>query len=883
MTDSNINFINIGERTNVTGSAKFKKLILSNDFEEAVSVAKDQVENGAQIIDINMDEGLLDSEAAMKKFLNLIAVEPEISKVPFMLDSSKWSVIETGLKCVQGKAIVNSISLKEGEQSFIEQASIIKDFGAAVVVMAFDENGQAEDKSTKFKICSRAYDILTKKLFFPAQDIIFDPNIFAVATGIEEHNNYAKDFFEATKLIKKNLPLAKVSGGVSNVSFSFRGNNRVREAMHSCFLFHAIKFGLDMAIVNAGQITIYEQIPKDLRDAIESVLFNKSSSSTDDLIEISKKYSKNLEKKKITKEWRAKKPEERVKFALINGINEFIEKDTEELRKVYNKPLDIIEGPLMDGMNVVGDLFGSGKMFLPQVVKSARVMKQSVGYLLPFMENDQTESSKTKGKILLATVKGDVHDIGKNIVAVVLQCNNFDVIDLGVMVPSQKIIDKAIEENVDLIGLSGLITPSLDEMCFVASELTRNQIKKPLLIGGATTSKIHTAIKIAPLYEKGVCHVTDASKAVTVATKLISKSKCRPFMELLSKEYSDLRDNYFKKDNKSKENSINDCRKNKFKFSWKKYTPPKPKFNGIKTMYDIPINEIMEYVDWKPFFQSWELHGNFPNILSDKIVGKAATDLWNDAKKMIKYFNDEKTIQPSAVIGFWPVNSDGDDLMVFKNNSRKEILTKFHFLRQQVNRKKSERPNFCLSDFIAPLSSEKEDFLGAFAVTAGKGIEKLSKDFEKEKDDYNSILVKSLGDRIAEALAEMLHLKVRKKFWAYSKSEKLSNEQLIKENFIGIRPAPGYPACPDHSEKMTLFKLLEVENNLKISLTESFAMTPASSVSGFYFSHPESSYFGVGKINKDQVKDYASRKGISIEIAEKWLGPNLSYSPKKAA
>ncbi len=883
MTSSNINFVNIGERTNVTGSAKFKELILSNNFEEAISVAKDQVENGAQIIDINMDEGLLDSEAAMVKFLNLIAVEPEISKVPFMLDSSKWTVIEAGLRCVQGKAIVNSISLKEGEEKFIEQANIVKDFGAAVVVMAFDESGQAEDKSSKFKICSRAYEILTKKLSFPPQDIIFDPNIFAVATGIEEHNDYAKDFFEATKLIKTHLPYAKVSGGVSNVSFSFRGNNQVREAMHSCFLFHAIKYGLDMAIVNSGQVTIYEQIPNDLKDAIEAVLFNTSPNATDSLIEISKKYSKKLDKKKVTKKWRKSSPEDRVKFSLINGINEFIEKDTEELRIKYNKPLDIIEGPLMDGMNVVGDLFGSGKMFLPQVVKSARVMKQSVGYLLPFMENDKTELSKTKGKILLATVKGDVHDIGKNIVGVVLQCNNFDVIDLGVMVPSQQIIEKAIEENVDLIGLSGLITPSLDEMCFVASELSRNKINKPLLIGGATTSKIHTAIKIAPLYEKGVCHVTDASKAVTVASKLISKNKCRPFIELLSKEYSDIRENYFKKDNKSKENSINDCRKNKFKFAWKKYNPPKPKFSGIKTVSNIPIDEIMEFVDWKPFFQSWELHGNFPEILSDKIVGKAATDLWNDAKKMIDYFDHKKTIQPSGVIGFWPVNSDGDDLVVFKNNSRKEIVTKLHFLRQQVNRKNSERPNFCLSDFIAPISSKKDDYLGAFAVTAGKGIEKLSKQFEKNKDDYNSILVKSLGDRIAEALAEMFHLKVRKNFWAYSKNEKLSNEELIKEKYSGIRPAPGYPACPDHSEKITLFKLLGVEKNLKISLTESFAMTPASSVSGFYFSHPESSYFGIGKINKDQVKDYASRKGVSIELAEKWLGPNLSYSPKKAA
>ena len=883
MNNSNINFINIGERTNVTGSAKFKKLILSDNYEEAISVAKEQVENGAQIIDINMDEGLLDSEAAMIKFLNLIAVEPEISKVPFMIDSSKWSVIKAGLKCVQGKAIVNSISLKEGEEKFIDQAKTIMDFGAAVVVMAFDEKGQAESKDRKFSICSRAYKVLTEKLKFPPQDIIFDPNIFAVATGIEEHNNYAKDFFEATKLIKSKLPLAKVSGGVSNVSFSFRGNNQVREAMHSCFLYHAIKSGLDMAIVNAGQITIYEQIPDDLKNSIEDVLFNKSKNSTDKLIEISKKYSKNVEKKKITKEWRKSIPEERVKFSLINGINEFIEKDTEELRNKYNKPLEIIEGPLMDGMNIVGDLFGSGKMFLPQVVKSARVMKQSVAYLLPFMEDDKTESSQSKGKILLATVKGDVHDIGKNIVGVVLQCNNFDVIDLGVMVPAQTIIDKAIEENVDLIGLSGLITPSLDEMCFVASELTRKNINKPLLIGGATTSKIHTAIKIAPLYDNGVCHVTDASKAVTVASKLISKNKCRPFIELLKKEYSELKENYFKKDNKSVENKLIDCRKNKFNYNWESYNPPKPSFCGSKTFHNIPIEKILNFIDWRPFFQSWELHGNFPEILSDKVIGKAANDLWRDAKDMTQYFIEKNLIKPSAIIGFWPVNSDEEDLIVFDNEKRTKIITKFHFLRQQVNRKNSNRPNFCLADFVAPISSQKPDYLGAFAVTAGKGVEDLSDYYESKKDDYNSILVKSLGDRIAEALAEMLHLQVRKEYWGYTRDENLNNDQLIKEKYIGIRPAPGYPACPDHSEKTTLFKLLNVKNELNISLTESYAMSPSSSVSGFYFSHPESSYFGIGKINKDQVEDYAKRKGVSIQDAEKWLGPNLSYSPKKAA
>ena len=883
MIKKNIKFINIGERTNVTGSAKFKKLIVSDNFDEAVSVAKDQIENGAQIIDINMDEGLLDSENAMERFLNLISVEPDIAKVPFMIDSSKWSVIERGLKCVQGKAIVNSISLKEGEKEFIEQAIMVKNFGAAVVVMAFDEEGQADTTEKKFKICSRAYKILTKEVGFPAEDIIFDPNIFAVATGISEHNNYAKDFFEATKLIKAELPGCKVSGGVSNVSFSFRGNNRVREAMHSCFLYHAINAGLDMAIVNAGQITIYEQIPKDLRESIEHVLFNRSDNATDKLIDISKKYSEDKTyKKKITKEWRKKNPEERVKFSLINGINDFIENDTEELRKKIKKPLEIIEGPLMDGMNVVGDLFGSGKMFLPQVVKSARVMKQSVAYLLPFMENEKKNEYLSKGKILLATVKGDVHDIGKNIVGVVLQCNNFDVIDLGVMVPCQKIIDTVISENIDLIGLSGLITPSLDEMCFVASELSRNKIDRPLLIGGATTSKIHTAIKIAPLYSNGVCHVTDASKAVTIASKLLSKNKCRPFIEELNREYSNLRTSYFKKD-KKKENSIEKCRKNKFKFDWKNYKPHVPKLLGLKTNYKISVEKIEKFIDWKPFFQSWELHGNFPQILNDRKVGKAAKDLWNDAQKMLNRLKKNKIISPSAVIGFWPANSDGDDILIFKDNSRKKILKKLHFLRQQVSRENSKRPNFCLSDFVSPTSSKIKDFIGGFLVTAGDGVEKLSKNYENKKDDYNAIMVKALGDRIAEALAEMMHAEVRKKYWGYAKEENLSNEQLIKENYTGIRPAPGYPACPDHTEKSTLFELLEVSKNIKVELTESFAMSPASSVSGLYFSHPESSYFGVGKINKDQVLDYANRKGVALEDIEKWLGPNLSYSPKKAA
>ncbi len=879
--DSNVKFINIGERTNVTGSAKFKKLILSNEFEQAVDVAKEQIENGAQIIDINMDEGLLDSEKAMVKFLNLISVEPDIAKVPFMIDSSKWSVIEAGLKCIQGKPIVNSISLKEGEELFLEQAEKIKFYGAAVVVMAFDEKGQADNVERKFKICERAYKVLTQKIKFSPQDIIFDPNIFAVATGIEEHNNYALDFFEATKLIKKNLPMARVSGGVSNVSFSFRGNNQVREAMHSCFMYHAIKSGLDMAIVNAGQITIYEQIPNDLKKSIEDVLFNRDLNATENLIEISKKYSGNIERKKIDKKWRTKSLEKKVEYALINGINEFIENDTEGLRKKFDSPLEIIEGPLMDGMNVVGDLFGSGKMFLPQVVKSARVMKQSVAYLLPFMENGKKSKKTTKGKILLATVKGDVHDIGKNIVGVVLQCNNFEIIDLGVMVPANKIIETAVRENVDLIGLSGLITPSLDEMCFVASELERNKINKPLLIGGATTSKIHTAIKIDPLYGIGVCHVNDASKAVSVASNMISKNKCRPFVDSLKKEYLSLRENYYKKD-KVNENNLRSCRDNKMKIDWKKYDPIKPKVSSLEIIKGESIKKILEYTDWKPFFEAWELYGKFPEILDDNLVGSAARELWRDSQDMIKTIINDNLTKPSAVFGFWPANSDGDDVIIFEDDSRKKVIQKFHFLRQQVSRKNSKRPNLCLSDFIAPVGV-KDDYLGGFLVTAGSGIEKLALKFENDYDDYNSILVKSIGDRIAEAYAEMLHKEVRTKYWAYDSKEKLTVQDLISEKFLGIRPAPGYPACPDHTEKKTLFELLKVSENLGIELTESFAMTPASSVAGFYISHPLSSYFGVGKIYKDQVEDYAIRKGLEINIVEKWLGPNLGYSPKGTA
>lgn len=881
MIQQTSNFINIGERTNVTGSAKFKNLILKDNFEEAVSIAKDQVDNGAQIIDINMDEGLLDSEKAMTTFLNLLAVEPGIAKVPFMIDSSKWTVIEAGLKCVQGKPIVNSISLKEGEKHFLEYAKLIKAYGAAVVVMAFDEKGQADTADRKYSICKRAYKLLTEKIDFNPSDIIFDPNIFAVATGMEEHNNYAKDFFEATKLIKDNLPGSLTSGGLSNVSFSFRGNNQVREAMHSCFLFHAIKSGLDMAIVNAGQITIYEQIDKDLKIAIENVLFNENSDATEKLLEISQKFSGKKIKKKIDILWRKKKPDQRITYALINGINDFVDQDTEELRKKYKLPIDIIEGPLMDGMNIVGDLFGSGKMFLPQVVKSARVMKQSVGYLLPFMDQDKLSQSKNKGKILLATVKGDVHDIGKNIVGVVLQCNNYDVIDLGVMVPAQKIIETAIKENVNIIGLSGLITPSLDEMCFVASELSRNNIKIPLMIGGATTSKMHTAIKISPEYKHGVIYVPDASKAVGIASKLISNKNSPPFRDLIDKEYEEMRGNYYKKNKKSSEFSIEDSRKNKLKIDWKKFIPVKPEKLSLRVLKSIDINDIRAFIDWKPFFQAWELHGNFPEILDDKVIGKSASDLWKDAQKMFDKIIKDKLTEPSAVIGFWPANSNNDDIEIYSNEKRNKVLRKFFFLRQQIERKKSARANYCLSDFVAPKNSKKNDYIGGFVVTAGCGIEKTAKYYESKKDDYNSILIKSLGDRIAEGLAEKVHQEVRKKYWGYQRNEELDNDQLIKEKYQGIRPAPGYPACPDHTEKQTLFDLLEIEKNIKVSLTESYAMEPMSSVSGFYFSNPMASYFGIGKINKDQVEDYSKRKNVSVKFVEKWLGPNLSYSPKR--
>lgn len=874
-------FINIGERTNVTGSLKFKKLIMDDDFENAVEVARSQVDNGAQILDINMDEGLLDSKSAMIKFLNLLSVEPNIAKVPFMIDSSKWSVIEAGLKCVQGKSVVNSISLKEGEDEFVKQAKLVKAYGAAVVVMAFDENGQADSVNRKYEICKRAYEILVKKVFFPSEDIIFDPNIFAVATGIKEHNNYAKDFFDATKLIKSNLPNAKVSGGLSNISFSFRGNNQVREAMHSCFLYHAIEAGLDMAIVNAGQINIYEQIDRPLRIAIENVLFNKNDDATDELLKVSEKYSGKIIKKTKKVLWRKKDAESRIQYALINGINDFVIEDTEELRKKMSKPLDIIEGPLMDGMNTVGDLFGSGKMFLPQVVKSARVMKQSVGYLLPYMSDEEDSNKNTKGKILLATVKGDVHDIGKNIVGVVLQCNNYNVVDLGVMVSAQKIIDTAIKENVNIIGLSGLITPSLDEMCFVASELSRQKVKIPLMIGGATTSKIHTAIKISPEYNSGVIHVSDASKAVGVASKLISHKNAFRFKDTIKKEYDEIKKNYYKKTSNKSKYSLTDSRLNRFKINWNNFIPTKPKIKNVKFFNKIDINSVIPFIDWKPFFEAWELHGSFPEILDDEVVGKSARDLWKDAQKMLDTIIKKQITKLQAVIGFWPANSDCDDIEIYNSEERKNIKKKLFFLRQQVNRKKSERANYSLADYIAPKNSGIKDYIGGFAVTAGNGIDVKANYFESKKDDYNSILIKSLGDRLAEALAEKIHLDVRKKYWGYQKNENLKNDELINEKYVGIRPAPGYPACPDHTEKEILFDLLDIGKNIKIKLTESYAMTPMSSVAGFYFAHPNAKYFGVGKINKDQVKDYAKRKNRKVQYIEKWLGSNLSYTSSK--
>jgi 5-methyltetrahydrofolate--homocysteine methyltransferase len=862
----NINFINIGERTNVTGSKAFANLILNNKYDEALSVARSQVENGAQVIDVNMDEGMLDGKAAMVKFLNLIAAEPDISRVPVMIDSSKWDIIEAGLKVIQGKGIVNSISLKDGEEAFIARAEKIKRYGAATVVMAFDENGQADSYEKRIAICERCYHILTQKVNFPPSDIIFDPNILTVATGIEEHNNYAVDFIKATKWIKENLPYAKVSGGVSNISFSFRGNNIVREAMHSAFLYHAIQAGLDMGIVNAGMIEVYEEIPKELLIRVEDVLLNRRDDATERLVDFAETVKGDGKKIVLDLSWRDQSVEERLKHSLIKGITDYIDEDTEEARLNYAKPLHVIEGPLMAGMNVVGDLFGAGKMFLPQVVKSARVMKKSVAYLNPYLEADKSEGD-TQGKILMATVKGDVHDIGKNIVGVVLACNNYEIIDLGVMVPANKILDEAVKHNVDVIGLSGLITPSLDEMVDVAAEMERRGMKLPLLIGGATTSRVHTAVKVAPHYSGPVVHVLDASRSVPVAGKLIGQSTRELFEAEIKAEYTELAIQHAARQADKVILPWGEANANKLKLDWEAYTPVLPTQLGITVFDDVDLNEIRGFIDWTPFFSTWELRGKYPNIFEDEYVGEEAKKLFADATVMLEDIITYKKLQAKAVLGVFEANEENGDVLLANG-------TKFNFLRQQ-RKMGNEIPNLSLADYIAPKTSGKKDYLGAFAVTAGIGIESLINAFEADHDDYNSIMVKAIADRLAEAMAECMHQKMRKEIWGYVAEETLTNEELIYEKYQGIRPAAGYPASPDHTEKETLWKLLDVENKTGISLTESYAMYPTASVSGLYFAHPEAKYFAVGKIDTTQVADYAERKGADFNATKKWLGPNL--------
>jgi 5-methyltetrahydrofolate--homocysteine methyltransferase len=862
----NINFINIGERTNITGSKAFAKLILNNKYDEALSVARSQVENGAQIIDVNMDEGMLDGKAAMVKFLNLIAAEPDISRVPVMIDSSKWEIIEAGLKAIQGKGIVNSISLKDGEEAFIARAKKIKRYGAATVVMAFDEKGQADSYEKRIAICQRCYDILVNKVNFPASDIIFDPNILTVATGIEEHNNYAVDFINATRWIKENLPYAKVSGGVSNISFSFRGNNIVREAMHSAFLYHAIQAGLDMGIVNAGMIEVYAEIPKELLVRVEDVLFNRRSDSTERLVDFAETVKGDGKQIVVDLSWRDQSVEERLKHSLIKGITDFIVEDTEESRQNYTKPLHVIEGPLMAGMSVVGDLFGSGKMFLPQVVKSARVMKKSVAYLQPYLEADKSEGN-TQGKILLATVKGDVHDIGKNIVGVVLACNNYEIIDLGVMVPANVILDEAIKQNVDVIGLSGLITPSLDEMVDVAAEMERRGMKMPLLIGGATTSRVHTAVKVAPHYSGPIVHVLDASRSVPVAGKLIGENSRAKFESDTKAEYKELAIQHAARQADKIILPWSEALENKLVLDWQAYTPPTPLQEGIHVYQEIALKDLKEYIDWTPFFQTWELRGKYPNIFEDEYVGEEAKKLFADARAMLDDIILHEKLQAKAVLGVFPANEVNGDVVL-------ENGTRFSFLRQQ-RKMGTNIPNISLADYVAPKSTGKQDYIGTFAVTAGIGIEPLIAAFEADHDDYNSIMVKALADRLAEAMAERMHQKMRKDIWGYAVNENLSSRDLILEKYQGIRPAAGYPASPDHTEKATLWQLLDVEKNTGISLTDSFAMYPTASVSGLYFSHPESKYFAVGKISNDQVADYAKRRGTDLAITKKWLGPNL--------
>jgi 5-methyltetrahydrofolate--homocysteine methyltransferase len=874
------NFVNIGERTNVTGSARFRKLILNGDYEAAVEVARQQVENGAQIIDVNMDDGMLDAEAAMTRFLNLIASEPDISRVPVMVDSSKWSVIETGLKCLQGKGVVNSISMKEGEEAFIRQAKLVRRYGAAVVVMAFDEEGQADTVDRKVEICRRAYRILVDQVGFPPEDIIFDPNIFAVATGIEEHNRYALDFIEATKIIRDELPGVHVSGGLSNVSFSFRGNDAVREAMHSVFLYHAIPAGMDMGIVNAGQLAVYEDIPKDLRDAVEDVILNRRDDATERLVDLAETYRGAGKKTEVDLRWREAPVNKRLAHALVHGIGQFVEEDVEEARLAATRPLDVIEGPLMDGMNVVGDLFGSGKMFLPQVVKSARVMKQAVAYLLPFIEEEsEGEVRQSAGKIIMATVKGDVHDIGKNIVGVVLQCNNFEVVDLGVMVPCQKILETAVAEKADIIGLSGLITPSLDEMCFVAAEMQRAGLDLPLMIGGATTSKVHTAVKIDGNYQHPVVYVPDASRAVGVASRLLGARA--EIAGEISEEYERIRENYERQGARKERVSLAEARANAFRPDWSGYTPPKPDFTGVRILKDYEKRRLVDRFDWRPFFAAWELKGRYPDILDDPVKGEAARDLKRDADAMLERMIQDPRVAPAAVLGFWKAASDGDDIVLAGDDGSE--ITRLPMLRQQMARRDGGRANFCLADFVAPKDGGPDDWVGAFTVTAGAGVEQMAAEFEAAGDDYGSIMVKALGDRFAEALAEDLHARVRKEFWGYAADENLDNDQLIEEAYRGIRPAPGYPACPDHTIKHTLFSLLDTEKAIGARLTESCAMTPASTVSGLYFSHPESRYFGVGGIERDQVESYAARTGMTVEEVERWLAPSLNYDPSKVS
>ena len=873
------NFINIGERTNVTGSPKFAKLILNGNFEEALSVARQQVEGGAQIIDVNMDEGMLDSEKAMVHFLNLIASEPDICRVPIMIDSSKWSVIEAGLQCIQGKGVVNSISLKEGEEKFTEQAKIIRRYGAAVVVMAFDEVGQADTMERKVEICTRAYKILTEDVAFPPEDIIFDPNILTVATGIEEHNNYAVNFIEATRQIKATLPYCKVSGGVSNISFSFRGNNVVREAMHTAFLYHAIKAGLDMAIVNAGQLGVYEEIPKDLLKLVEDVLLNRREDATERLVSFAETVKQGGKTVVKDKAWRKGPVEERLSHALVKGLVEYIDEDVEEARQKYDKPLHIIEGPLMDGMNVVGDLFGAGKMFLPQVVKSARVMKKAVAYLLPFMEKEKQRSgSGAQGKVLMATVKGDVHDIGKNIVGVVLGCNNYEVVDLGVMVPCDQILKKAREEKVDMIGLSGLITPSLDEMVHNAKEMSREGFDIPLLIGGATTSKAHTAVKIAPGYKEPVVHVLDASLAVNVVRQLLSPEGKPVFVEKVRQQQAKSREAHENKKTTKRLLSVAEARKRRTVVDWQEADIAKPNFLGTRVIEDMALTDLISVIDWTPFFHTWELKGHYPKIFEDTTVGSRAKELFDDAQKLLQEIINQKLVIAKGIYGFYPANSVEDDIQIFADESRTKIVTTFHTLRQQMEKPKGDA-NYALADFIAPKSTGLGDYLGGFAVTAGIGIEALCERFEKDHDDYNSIMAKALADRLAEAFAEWLHREARKE-WSYGKGEDFSNEELIREQYRGIRPAPGYPASPDHTEKQILFDLLDAEKHTGIKLTETYAMFPAASVSGLYFAHPQAKYFGVGKIDKDQVQDYAERKNMEVAAVERWLSPNLFYDPE---